>query len=180
MYRLFYNYKVTGDILFVLLDPEQKVDHAERKGRVEALYADNKLVGINIFNVSEVFHLKTSGIIFAPEKPLLDVVNSMALKFIVDSSIGISQAEALKKGLYFVPLAITIGGKTYTEGVDITADEFYKLIDNGPLPKTSQPSPQLYVDAFNDATKNGDDVLLLSISSKVSGAFQAANLAKTM
>jgi DegV family protein with EDD domain len=104
----------------------------------------------------------------------------MSLKFIVDSSIGISQAEALKKGLYFVPLAITIGDKTYTEGVDITADEFYKLIDNGPLPKTSQPSPQLYIDAFNEATKDGSDALLLSISSKVSGAFQAANLAKTM
>jgi tRNA-binding EMAP/Myf-like protein len=96
MYRLFYNYKVTGDILFVLLDPEKKVDHAERKGRVEALYADNKLVGINIFNVSEVFHLKTSGIIFAPEKPLLDVVNSMI------SEAGLAPLALLDKSGYSV------------------------------------------------------------------------------
>jgi DegV family protein with EDD domain len=46
------------------------------------------------------------------------------------------------------------------------------------MPHTSQPSPQLYLDAFNDATKDGDEAILLSISSKVSGAFQAANLAR--
>jgi tRNA-binding EMAP/Myf-like protein len=77
MYRLFYNFKVTGDVLFVLLDPEKKVTRSETKGRVVALYAGETLVGANIFRVSEVFHLKTNGIIFAPDKPLLDVVNSM-------------------------------------------------------------------------------------------------------
>lgn len=77
MYRLFYNHDVTGDILFVLIDPEKKPTRNVAKGRVNALYAGSELVGINIFGVSEVFKLKASGIIFAPEKPLLDVVNSM-------------------------------------------------------------------------------------------------------
>jgi DegV family protein with EDD domain len=104
----------------------------------------------------------------------------MGLRFIVDSSIGYSQEETLKRGCLYIPLAITLGEKTYTEGVDITADQFYSLIASGLMPRTSQPSPQLYVEAFDEATKNGDDALLLSISSKVSGAFQAANLAKTM
>jgi len=77
MYRLFYNYKVTGDILFVLIDPEKKPDRVETKGRVVALYCGSELVGINIFKVSEVFQLRASGIIFAPEKPLLDVINAI-------------------------------------------------------------------------------------------------------
>ncbi|MCI2111485.1 MAG: DUF4479 domain-containing protein [Bacilli bacterium] len=77
MYRLFYNHPITGDILFVLIDPEKKADRHERKGRVEALYCHDDLVGINIFAVSEVFHLKASGIIFAPSQELLDVVNAM-------------------------------------------------------------------------------------------------------
>ncbi|MCI2111482.1 MAG: DegV family protein [Bacilli bacterium] len=104
----------------------------------------------------------------------------MALKVVVDSSSGLSRADALAQGLYFVPLSVTIGEKTFSEGVDITADEFYKLIADGPMPKTAQPSPKLYLDVFEEASKDGDDVLLLSISSKVSGAFQAATLARSM
>jgi DegV family protein with EDD domain len=102
----------------------------------------------------------------------------MALKIILDSSIGLSKEQVISQGYYFIPLAITLGDKTYTEGVDITADEFYALLAQGLMPHTSQPSPQLYLDAFNDATKDGDEAILLSISSKVSGAFQAANLAR--
>ncbi|MCI1245173.1 MAG: DegV family protein [Bacilli bacterium] len=104
----------------------------------------------------------------------------MALKIVVDSSSGLSRADALAQGLYFIPLSVTVGEKTFSEGVDITADEFYKLIAEGPMPKTAQPSPKLYLDVFEEASKDGADVLLLSISSKVSGAFQAATLARSM
>jgi len=103
---------------------------------------------------------------------------SMALKIIVDSSIGLTKEEALQKGYFFVPLQITLGEKTYAEGVDITPDEFYALLSQGLMPHTSQPSPELYKAAFNEATKNGDEALLLSLSSKISGAFQAANIGK--
>src|SRR5574344_2202854 len=102
----------------------------------------------------------------------------MALKIIVASSIGLSQKEAQEKGYSFIPLLITLGDKTYTEGVDITADEFYALLAQGLMPHTAQPSPELYKVAFNDASKDGDEVILLSLSSKISGAYQAANIAK--
>jgi fatty acid-binding protein DegV len=102
----------------------------------------------------------------------------MALKIIVDSSIGLSQKEALERGYFFIPLSITLGEKTYAEGIDITPDEFYALIGKGFLPHTGAPSPELYRLAFNEATKEGDEALLLSLSSKISGAWQAANLAQ--
>jgi len=104
----------------------------------------------------------------------------MGLKIVVDSSIGFSQEEALAKGLFFIPLSVTIGEKNFSEGVDLTPEEFYRLLNQGFLPKTSQPAPQRYLEAFNEAAKNGDNVLLLSISSKVSGSFQAATLARSM
>ena len=104
----------------------------------------------------------------------------MGLKIVVDSSIGFSKQEALAKGLSFIPLSVTIGDRNYSEGLDITPDEFYSLLAQGFFPKTSQPSPQLYLEAFNEAAKNGDNVLLLSISSKVSGSFQAATIARSM
>lgn len=104
----------------------------------------------------------------------------MGLKIVVDSSIGFSQEEALARGLSFIPLSVTIGDRNYSEGVDLAPDEFYRLLGKGFLPKTSQPSPQLYLESFNEASKNGDNVLLLSISSKVSGSFQTATLARSM
>jgi len=102
----------------------------------------------------------------------------MALKIVLDSSIGFTKEEALKQGFYFIPFPITLGEKTYTEGVDITPDQFYGLLAQGLMPHTAQPSPELYREAFNDASAHGDEVLLLSLSSKISGAFQAANIAK--
>lgn len=104
MYRLFYNYKVTGDILYILINPEKKVDQVVRHDRVVALYGDKELVGINIFKVSEVFHLKTSGIIYAPEKPLIDVVNSLLkgaalepLPYCVDSGYKVAKIQKLEE-----------------------------------------------------------------------------------
>lgn len=102
----------------------------------------------------------------------------MALKIVLDSSIGYTKEEVLQKGYYFIPLLITLGDVTYTEGVDITPDQFYALLAQGLMPHTAQPSPELYKVAFNDASKDGDEVILLSLSSKISGAYQAANIAK--
>jgi DegV family protein with EDD domain len=102
---------------------------------------------------------------------------NMSLKIIVDSSIGLSQKEAVAKGYFFIPLSITLGDKTYQEGIDITADEFYALLSKGLMPHTAQPSPELYRIAFDEATKDGDEALLLALSSKISGAWQAANIA---
>src|SRR5574344_1910955 len=101
----------------------------------------------------------------------------MALKIIVDSSIGLSEKEAVERGYFFIPLSITLGEKTYREGLDISADEFYALLAQGLMPHTAQPSPELYRQAFDAATQGGDEALLLSLSSKISGAWQAANIA---
>ena len=48
------------------------------------------------------------------------------------------------------------------------------------FPKTAQPSPQDYVDLFEDAKEKGDSIVYLSLSSSLSGTFQSATLAKSM
>jgi hypothetical protein len=68
MYRLFYNHPITGDILSCLSIRRKRSIAMSEKGRVETLYCHDDLVGINIFDVSEVFHLKANGIIFARAK----------------------------------------------------------------------------------------------------------------
>ncbi|HBB05668.1 MAG TPA: hypothetical protein DCZ41_03685, partial [Firmicutes bacterium] len=70
MYRLFYNYPVSKDVLFVLIDPSKKVTKTKRVEEVEALYNEDELIGYNIFDVSKTVKLNADGIIFLPEKHL--------------------------------------------------------------------------------------------------------------
>ena len=71
--------------------------------------------------------------------------------------------------------------KNYLDGVDITKDEFYELLTTTEeFPKTAQPSPQDYLDIFEDAKEKGDSIIYLSLSSGLSGTFQSATLAKNM
>jgi tRNA-binding EMAP/Myf-like protein len=81
MYRLFYDYAVSGDVLFILLDPEKKVETAVTKENVTALYAGEELVGINIFAISQTVKLTAKGMIVAPHRLLvaaLDVLLATA------------------------------------------------------------------------------------------------------
>ena len=69
----------------------------------------------------------------------------------------------------------------YTDGVDITKEEFYaKQAEAKVLPKTTQLNPQEYCDAFQPLLENGDEVVAVLVSSKLSGSFQSACIAKEM
>lgn len=101
------------------------------------------------------------------------------LRIITDSSSDISQKEAKDLGIEVIPLKISFGGDTFLDGVDFTPDQFFeKLSSSIELPHTSQISPQEYIDIFTDAKNKGDRVLLLPLSSQLSGTYQSALLAK--
>ena len=103
------------------------------------------------------------------------------IRILLDSSADFSAQEAKERNLELVPINITINGNNYLDGVDITKDEFYELLTSSEeFPKTAQPSPQDYVDIFEDAKEKGDSIVYLSLSSALSGTFQSATLAKNM
>lgn len=103
------------------------------------------------------------------------------IRILLDSSADFSAQEVKERNLELVPINILLNGKNYLDGVDITKDEFYTLLtENEEFPKTAQPSPQDYVDIFEDAKEKGDSVVYLSLSSALSGTFQSATLAKSM
>ena len=103
------------------------------------------------------------------------------IRIIVDSSADYT-AEALKEAnIELVPIGISLDGKDYLDGVDLEKDEFYELLTNSKdFPKTSQPSPQAFLDVFEDAKEKGDDVICILLSSALSGTTQSAGLAKSM
>ena len=92
----------------------------------------------------------------------------MSVKILIDSASDISQQEAKELGVSVIPLLVTIGDKDYLDGVDLSKDDFYNILTNSKeLPKTSQINPFRFEEEFENATKNGDDVICITISSKL-------------
>lgn len=103
------------------------------------------------------------------------------IRILIDSSADYTAEEAKQNNLELVSINITMGGKNYLDGVDLTRDEFYDLlVANEEFPMTAQPSPQEFLDIFEDAKEKGDQLVYLSLSSGLSGTFQSATLAKSM
>ena len=104
-------------------------------------------------------------------------------QIISDSSCDFADYEAKKHGVGIVPFYISFDQENYLkEGVDISKEDFFKRLasEKGLFPKTSQPSPQDYVDTYEPHLKDGKDLLVLTISSKLSGSFNSASLATEM
>ncbi len=95
---------------------------------------------------------------------------------VTDSAAMLPQAS---DGLQVtVPLTITIGSSSYLDGIDINADEFYRRLIAGEVPKTSTPSPGDYLNAYRKAT--GQQILCLTIPPELSGMHEAATIAAQM
>ncbi|MCH5270793.1 MAG: DegV family protein [Lachnospiraceae bacterium] len=103
------------------------------------------------------------------------------IRFLVDTSSDYLPEEMEKKGIEFVPLQLSIGEKNYLDGVDISREEFFRLlIEDEVFPKTSQPSAVAFQEIFEDVKKKGDEMICIPISSTLSGTFQSAMVAKKM
>ncbi len=103
------------------------------------------------------------------------------VKILVDSSSDYEPEEIKEKGFEFVPISITIGDTDYIDGVSLEKDEFYEILKGTEdFPKTSQPSPQAFLDIFKDAKKKQDTIFCILLSSELSGTCQSAQLAKNM
>jgi len=100
-------------------------------------------------------------------------------KIVCDSSCDFDPSLAKQQDIAIVPFYITLDGTTYLkEGIDIQKNEFYERLIQGDLyPKTSQPSPQDYIDIFRPILESGHDIFSLTITSKFSGSFQSATIA---
>lgn len=97
----------------------------------------------------------------------------MAVRIITDS--GIDLPGEVDPRVTVVPLGITFGTTTYADGVDLTNNRFYELlIESDELPKTSQATPFAYQQIFEDVRAAGDEAVVITLSSKLSGTYQSA------
>ena len=97
----------------------------------------------------------------------------MAVRIITDS--GIDLPGELDPRLTVIPLGITFGTTTYADGVDLTNDRFYEmLIESDELPKTSQATPFVYQEVFEQVRTAEEEAVVITLSSKLSGTYQSA------
>ena len=102
----------------------------------------------------------------------------MSVRIIIDSASDVSQAEAKTLGIDVLPLKTIFGQEEFLDGVTIDHVTFYqRLIESDVIPTTSQLSPFDFEEAFRSAVENGDEVVCITVSSKLSGCYQSANIA---
>lgn len=103
------------------------------------------------------------------------------IRIVVDSSADYSLEELKQKQIDLIPLIIQLDGNSYRGGIDISADEIYELLLSGSsFPTTSQPSPQDFLDLFEQTKKDGDALIYITLSGGLSGTVQTATMMKEM
>lgn len=100
----------------------------------------------------------------------------MNVRIVVDSTADVT--DEIRAKLSVVPLTVHFGEQEYVDGITINHKQFYEmLVETDVLPTTSQPSPEAFAQVFRQAQEAGEQVVALTVSSKLSGTCQSAMIA---
>lgn len=102
MYRFYVNKKNLGNILFIVIDPDEKPNWVVKKGNVVALYYKDKLIGYNLFSFLPLENVSVSGMIPVPSAELFAKANDELAKE------GFEPLKPLGKTLYTVATIVSL------------------------------------------------------------------------
>lgn len=101
----------------------------------------------------------------------------MSVKIITDSTADLPSDVVSELGITVVPANVRFGNDDYKDGVDLSADEFFDKLLNGPdFPTTSQPSIGEFKAAYEQAASEDgvDGIVSVHVSGKLSGTMNSA------
>lgn len=104
----------------------------------------------------------------------------MSIRIITDSGADIprNMGASPRADLTILPMHVYFGEKEFQDGVDLTHRQFYEmLIESEELPKTSQIPPYEFEQVYKEAVEAGEQVVVITISGKLSGTYQSACMA---
>lgn len=105
----------------------------------------------------------------------------MAVKIVTDTLSDITGDLADELGIIVVPLYVRFGEEIFRDRVEITSEEFYRRLESeSVLPSTTQPTPNDFLEVYKSLAKETDEILVIVVSSKLSGTYQSATQAKEM
>jgi DegV family protein with EDD domain len=97
------------------------------------------------------------------------------VKIVTDSVSDLPPQIAKDLGITVIPLNVHFGAETYRDGVDLTAEEFYRKLENSStLPKTSTPSSGLFAEVFDKLAEETHEILAVFLSRKFSATYDVA------
>lgn len=103
------------------------------------------------------------------------------IKIITDSTCDLPKDLTRELDVEVLPLQVMVNGKTYMDGVDIDINMFFSEMDKSDeMPKTSQITPIRFEEAFKKYLEEGYEIICLNLSSKMSGTYQSACIARDM
>ena len=103
----------------------------------------------------------------------------MTVRIVTDSTCDLPADEVRRHGITVVPLSVFFGDEGLLDGIDITAADFYdRMTAYKGLPRTSQPSVELFQDAYRSLAGDGVEIVSIHVSSKLSGTLNAASVAR--
>lgn len=103
------------------------------------------------------------------------------IKIVTDSTAYLPENTIQKYDIRVVPLLVHFGDTIYKEGVELSNAEFYEKLEKAAeLPTTSQPSAGEFHEVFEPLIQAGHEILVLTISSKLSGTWNSAKAAQAM
>ena len=99
----------------------------------------------------------------------------MAVKVVTDSVSDIPANIVEELGITVVPAYVRFGNTDYKDGVELTTDQFFDRLLNGPdYPATSQPSVGDFSEAYESVADGADGIVSVHVSSKLSGTINSA------
>jgi len=97
------------------------------------------------------------------------------VRIITDSAADFEPQELQQMNITCIPLTVIMGDREYQENVNLTKPQFFQLLSElEGAPKTSQASPQILMELFEDAKRAGDEAVYITLSSALSGTYQSA------
>ena len=99
----------------------------------------------------------------------------MPVRIITDSTADIPPEVAAEFGIRVMPLYVHFGDEVYRDGVDLKPDDFYpRLVANKTLPTTSTVAPVEFAQICDELSKETNEILAITISSKLSATYDVA------
>ena len=103
----------------------------------------------------------------------------MALRIVTDSTCDLPESLTKALDITVVPLKVLFGEEVYRDGVDLSKSDFYKkMAEHKQLPTTAQVNPGEFLEVFQDILTKQDEIIGIFISSKLSGTYSSAVIAK--
>jgi len=156
----------TADILKVHIhtdEPEQVFDYLRTLGALATHKAEDMQAQHAAVGRSAAAHVNLA------RRPVTVVTDSAA-----DLPAEVLRAH----GIHVIPLILMDGDVALRDRVDISPEEFAeRLDDDGPLPTTSQPSPGAFLEAYRTAALEGEELVVVSLGSALSGTMRSAEAA---